>query len=283
MEIVLALGAAVSYGVSDFVGGILTRRMQVFVVFLLSQIVSFALLLVVVAVWAAPVSWRGVGWGAAAGVAGVAGTSLLYQGLAIGRMSVVAPITGVLGAGLPVVFGLAAGERPGPAALLGIVAGLVAVVVVTRAPDPAEPSGAEAAVRARQSIACALGGGVGFGLFYILLGRSPADSGLWPLLGTRISLVTLLALLVAARVRTLGLPGGIGLRLAGLGAVNTLADLLFLLASRGGLLSLVAVITSLYPAVTVGLAMLIVRERIARPQVAGLVVAAASVVLIAVG
>jgi hypothetical protein len=80
MEILLALAAAVSYGVSDFAGGVLTRRAHVFVVFLLSQLVSFALLLVVVALWADAVSWPGVGWGAAAGLAGVVGTSLLYQG-----------------------------------------------------------------------------------------------------------------------------------------------------------------------------------------------------------
>jgi drug/metabolite transporter (DMT)-like permease len=128
VEILLTMGAAVAYGVSDYTGGVLTRRAHVFVVFLLSQLVSFALLLAAVAVWAGPISWPGVGWGVAAGGAGVVGTSLLYQGLAIGRMSVVAPITGVLGAVLPVLFGLAIGERPGPAALTGILAGLVAVI-----------------------------------------------------------------------------------------------------------------------------------------------------------
>jgi drug/metabolite transporter (DMT)-like permease len=280
VEILLALAAAVSYGVSDFAGGVLTRRAHVFVVFLLSQLVSFALLLVVMMLWAGAVSWPGVGWGAAAGVAGVAGTSLLYQGLAIGRMSVVAPITGVLGAGLPVLFGLAVGERPGPAALAGIVLGLVAVVVITRAPDV---PGAAPRASSRQALLCALGGGIGFGLFYILLERSPLDSGLWPLLGTRISLVGLLGLLVAARRLPLRPPAGTGSSLVGLGVVNTAADLLFLLATRRGLLSLVAVITSMYPAVTVALAGLVLRERIAARQAAGLAVAAVSVGLIALG
>jgi drug/metabolite transporter (DMT)-like permease len=270
----------VSYGVSDFTGGVLTRRAHVFVVFLLSQLVSFALLLVAVTLWAGAVSWPGVGWGAAAGAAGVVGTSLLYQGLAIGRMSVVAPITGVLGAGLPVLFGLAVGERPGPAALAGIALGLVAVVVITRAPDaPA----AQPAASSRQAVACAFGGGLGFGLFYILLERSPVDSGLWPLLGTRVSLVVLLGLLVAARRLPLRPPAGMGPSLVGLGVVNTAADLLFLLATRRGLLSLVAVVTSMYPAVTVAMAGLVLRERIAGRQAAGLAVAAVSVVLIALG
>jgi drug/metabolite transporter (DMT)-like permease len=280
MEILLALGAAVSYGVSDFTGGILTRRAHVFVVFLLSQVVSLALLLVVVAVWADPVSWPGLAWGAVAGVAGVAGTSLLYEGLAIGRMSVVALVTGVLGAGLPVLVGMASAERPGPAALAGIVAGLVAVVVVTRSP---EPDPASATPQSRQAILCAFGAGIGFGLFYVLLQRSPVDSGLWPLLGTRISLVGLLALLVAARVRSRPRSGDMAFGLVGLGIVNTLADLLFLLATRSGFLSLVAVITSMYPAATVALAALVLRERLAGRQVGGLVVAAASVGLIALG
>jgi drug/metabolite transporter (DMT)-like permease len=280
VEILLAMAAAVAYGVSDFAGGVLTRRAHVFVVFLLSQLVSSALLLAAVALWADAVSWPGVGWGAAAGLAGVVGTSLLYQGLAIGRMSVVAPITGVLGAGLPVLFGLAAGERPGPAALAGIVLGLIAVVVITRAPDsPAAQTGA----RSRQAVTCAFGAGLGFGLFFILLERSPVDSGLWPLLGTRISLVGLLGLLVIARRRPVEVPTGMGLSLLGLGVVNTSADLLFLLATRRGLLSLVAVITSMYPAVTVALAGIVLRERIAGRQAAGLIAAAVSVALIALG
>jgi drug/metabolite transporter (DMT)-like permease len=280
MEILLALGAAASYGVSDFTGGVLTRRAHVLVVFLLSQLVSAALLLAVVMLWADAISWPGVGWGAAAGLAGVMGTSLLYQGLAIGRMSVVAPISAVVGAGLPVVFGLAVGERPGPAALAGIVMGLVAVVVITRAPDrPAVP----AAARSRQAIVCAFGSGVGFGLFYVLLERSPVDSGLWPLLGMRISLVGLLGLLVVVRRLPVRMPAGMGPSLLALGVVNTMADLLFLLATREGLLSLVAVITSMYPAVTVALATLVLGERIAGRQVVGLVVAAGSVALIALG
>jgi drug/metabolite transporter (DMT)-like permease len=292
MEIILALAAAVSYGVSDFAGGVLTRRAHVFVVFLLSQLASFALLVAAVALWADAISWPGVGWGAAAGLAGVVGTSLLYQGLAIGRMSVVAPITAVLGAGLPVLFGLALGERPGPVAWAGIVAGLVAVVVITRAPEPpatqpaASPPDAlavQAGARARQAIICAVGAGVGFGLFFVLLERSPADSGLWPMLGTRVSLVGVLSLLVAVRGLSVRVPARMGWSLLGLGVVNTMADLLFLLATRTGLLSLVAVITSMYPAVTVGLAWQVLGERIARRQAAGLVIAAVSVALIALG
>jgi drug/metabolite transporter (DMT)-like permease len=192
---------------------------------------------------------------------------------------------------LPVLVGLAAGERPGPAALTGIALGLVAVVVITLAPDPqAAATGAnpdhtvvKPAARSRQAIGCAFGAGVGFGLFFILLGRSPAGSGLWPLLGTRISMVVLLGLLVVLRGLSVRATGGMSMSLLGLGVVNTLADLLFLLATRGGLLSLVAVVTSMYPAVTVVLAGVALRERTNGRQVAGLAMAALSVALIALG
>jgi drug/metabolite transporter (DMT)-like permease len=124
---------------------------------------------------------------------------------------------------------------------------------------------------------------VGVGLFFVLLDHAPADSGLWPLLGTRISLASLLGLLVIVRRLSVRTPADMRLRLLGLGVVNTLADLLFLLATRRGLLSLVAVITSMHPAVTVTLAALVLRERIASRQAAGLLIAAASVALIVLG
>jgi drug/metabolite transporter (DMT)-like permease len=275
MEIVLAIAAAFAYGISDFGGGVLTKRMHVLVVFFLSQVVGLVVLLGAIAVVRDALSWPGVAWGAAAGVAGVVGTSLLYQGLAIGRMSVVAPITGVLGAGVPVAFGLATGDQPGALALAGMALGLVAVVVITRTPDQ------EPIQTSRQAVWCAVGAGLGFGTFYVLLQRSPADSGLWPMLGTRVSLVVLLV----AVLLVLRLPPrperGMVTRLVALGLVNLAADMLFLFATRQGLLSIVAVLTSLYPAVTIGLAAIVLRERVARVQLVGLLAAGVAVVLIA--
>jgi drug/metabolite transporter (DMT)-like permease len=289
VAVLLALGAALAYGVSDFVGGVLTRRAQVFVVVLLAQLIAITLLVVVVLVWGGAISWPGLWWGLAAGVAVVGGTSSLYQGLAIGRMSVVAPISGVLGAGLPVLFGLVLGERPGPAALAGIVVGLVAVVVITLTPEPApsetdgKPDVADAAAVRTRAIGYAFGAGVGFGLFFILLERSPSDSGFWPLLGTRISMVILLVALVLIRRLSLRPPSGTGLALLALGLLNLLSDLLYLLATRSGLLSLVAVITSMYPAATIALATIALRERLQARLVVGLGIAAVSVALIATG
>ncbi len=290
MEILLALSSAIAYGASDFTGGILTRRAHVFTVILLSQTVAFALLLLALPLWSGAFSWPAFGWGAAAGVGAFGGASLLYRGLAIGRMNVVAPITGVLSAAIPVLFGLAIGERPGVVALTGVVLGLVAVALVSRAPEGApsvEGSNPELDVHARVSprrgTTEAFGAGVGFALFFILLERAPAGSGLWPLAGTRASLIA--AVLSAAA--TVGAPMRVaraaGLTLVGLGFINVLADLLYLLATRAGLLSLVVVITSLYPAFTILLARLVLKERMIGQQMLGLALAAVGVALIAAG
>jgi drug/metabolite transporter (DMT)-like permease len=289
MEILLALGSAIAYGVSDFTGGVLSKRAHVLGVILLSQLVSSAILILVLPFWDGVFSWRAVQWGAAAGVAGMSGAALLYRGLAIGRMGVVAPITAVLAATVPVSFGLAIGERPGPAALIGIVVGLVAVVLVSSAGGP------NFADRASQTpplslmrpggsgVVEALGAGVGFGLFFILLDRAPEESGLWPLAGTRISMVASVSVLAAIAGASIRPAAEMVRSLIWLGFINLGADLLYLLATRGGLLSLVAVITSLYPAATVALARAFLNERMVQQQLLGVGFAALSVTLIALG
>jgi drug/metabolite transporter (DMT)-like permease len=218
-------------------------------------------------------------------VAGIAGAALLYRGLAIGRMSVVAPITAVLAAVIPLSFGLAMGERPGSLALMGVLVGLAAVTLISRSPEPDFANGPEETpTPARswlggQGVVEALGAGVGFGLFFILLERAPDDSGLWPLAGTRISFIACALLAAVAGVTTRPSTGMVH-SLVWLGFINLVADLLYLLATRAGLLSLVAVITSLYPAATVALARVVLDERMVKQQLVGVVCAALSVTLI---
>ena len=288
MEIVLALGSAVAYGVSDYTGGVLTKRARVFNVILISQLVSCVLFALVLPFWSGAFSWPGVGWGALAGVAGVSGAALLYRGLAIGRMGVVAPITAVLAAALPVAYGLARGERPGWVPLTGVVLGFVAVVLISRASEPGSRSADESNDRPppvseqnNQGVVEALGAGTGFGLFFILLARAPEGSGLWPVVGTRASMLTSIALLAVVTGTAVRPRAGTGPGLVLLGFTNLGADLLFLLATRAGLLSLVAVITSLYPAATIALARVLLNERMVRLQIVGVALAALSVVLIA--
>lgn len=285
MEIVLALASATAYGVSDFIGGFVTKRAQVFSVVLASQLVSVGILVVVVPFWEGAYSADAMYWGVAAGVGGLSGAALLYRGLAVGRMGVVAPVTAVLAAAIPVIFGLATGERPSTIGIAGIVVGLGAVVLISSSPEPAAADREEfpppALVRPRLAgVAEAFGAGASFGLFFILLDRAPDDSGIWPLVGTRVSLLAgaaLMVLVAGAAPRAAGL----GRPVIVLGFINLVADLLFLLATREGLLSLVAVITSLYPAATVALARAVLKERMVKQQLVGVAFAAVSVTMIA--
>ncbi len=286
MEVVLALASAAGYGVSDFIGGFVTKRAQVFSVILASQLVSVAILALLVPFWESAYSANAIYWGAAAGVGGLSGAALLYRGLAIGRMGVVAPVTAVLAAAIPVVFGIAIGERPSTIGIAGIVVGLGAVVLISSSPEPAAAGDNEqfpppALLRPRLAgVAEAFGAGISFGLFFILLDRAPDDSGIWPLAGTRISLLAgaaLMVLVAGAAPRAAGL----GRSVIVLGVINLAADLLFLLATREGLLSLVAVITSLYPAATVVLARIVLNERMVKQQLSGVALAAVGVTLIA--
>jgi drug/metabolite transporter (DMT)-like permease len=286
VEIVLALGSAIAFGVADFGGGVLSKKAHVFTVILLSQLTASVVVLAVLPFWDGVFSWQALGWGAAAGVAGMAGVAFLYRGLAIGRMGVVAPITAVLAAAIPVSFGLAIGERLGTIALIGVTAGLLAVVLIARTPAPVDSKESsnrivEPSVRWPRGLSEAMGAGVGFGVFFILLERAPDESGLWPLVGTRLSIVPIVALSALIAGASFRPIEGTGLWLMALGVVNLGADLLYLLATRAGLLSLVAVITSLYPAGTVALARITLDERMVKQQMLGVGFAALSVTLIA--
>jgi drug/metabolite transporter (DMT)-like permease len=223
-----------------------------------------------------------LGWGAGGGLVGGIGVLLLYRGLAVGTMSVVAPITAVLAAAVPVAVGLVDGERPSALALVGIPVALLAIALLAR--DPAdtdhadEDGGAEGAAPA--VLLTAMGAGLGFGLFFVALDRAGDDAGMWPLVagrGASVALFALIALLVRS-VRA----GGSAAR-EGTTPWLLLACGIFLLATHEGLLTLVAVLGSLYPASTVVLATSLTHERLARVQVVGVVLALVAVVLITLG
>ena len=279
MAIVLALGSALVYGAADFLGGLLSRRWGAVTVAFLSQILgALPLMGALLLISGGEPSSEALAWGGAAGVAGAAGVTLLYRGLAVGRMSVVAPVTAVEAAAIPVVFGLMSGERPRLLALGGVALALIAVALVSRTPE--EESAASEVPRVPHGLLAALGAGLSFGAFFILLERAPHSSGLWPLVGTRTtSLLGLGALAVGTKAplrvgrRSLG-------RIAATGAMDVTANVLFLLASRRGLLSLVAVITSMYPASTVALARLTLGERVTGVQAVGLACAVVAVTMI---
>lgn len=271
----LALLSAVTFGGADFLGGLATRASnRVFAVVVLSQMAGLAIVLVTLAFVGGDLVEQDIGWAAGAGVAGSAGLVLLYRGLAIGTMSVVAPLSAVLGAVVPVTWGLLTGERPSSVALVGIPLALIAIALVSGARFGSFDRG--------PGVAEGIGAGVGFGVFFILIANSES-SELWTLTFARfasISVIFVIARLARASLR----PGpGTWHLIVGAGSFDMIANLFFLMAERRGLLTLVSVITALYPASTVLLARVVLHERLSRSQMIGLVLAAAGVGLISLG
>ena len=284
MAIVFGLAAALTYGAADFVGGLASRRAPLLSVVLLSQIAGTGLLLAALPFFLDPgPTGPALAWGAASGAAGATGVLFLYRGLAAGSMSVVAPITAVEAAGVPVIWGLATGERPAAVAVAGVLVALIAVVLVAGY-EPAGAAGeARVPVLRRPGVTDALLAGASFGLFFILLDKSGDGAGLWPLVGARATSLTLLTALVLVRRHKLVASPGTRSAIVAAGVLDFAANLLYLLSTREGLLSIVAVLTSLYPASTVLLARIFLGERIGRFQMVGLGAAVAGVVMMAAG
>ena len=276
MALILALSSAVLYGTADFLGGLAARRAAALAATVVAQ--GLGLVLVVLALPFFPAalpSATGALWGVAAGLTGGTGVALLYYGLRVGRMSVVAPVTAVCSITIPVLVGLFLGERPGPLALAGILVAVVSVALISRHEEPA------GAPRDRdRSLAIALGSGVAIGAFLVCLARAGTDSGLWPLVIARAaSTVALAAAARLARV-SLAIPRNVLPLVAACGAIDVVANALYLVAARGGPLGLVATLASLYPASTVLLARIVLGERLRLVQSLGLACAAAAIVLI---
>jgi drug/metabolite transporter (DMT)-like permease len=216
--------------------------------------------------------------GAGAGFAGGAGVLLLYRGLASGAMTLVAPVTAVTAAVLPLVAGLALDRWPGTVALAGVGCAIVAIGLVSLVSGGRGPVSTGHPSRL---IGIALAAGAAFGLFYTLLGQAGDGSGLWPLVGAQLASTTLVAGLAWRRRVSLRLPGP-ALRWAmAAGVLDMVANAFYLFAVQQGLLSVVAPVASLYPVSTVLLALTVDRERLRPVQVTGLGLAATALVLVA--
>ena len=274
MAVVLGLLAALAYGISDFVGGRTSARFNVWAVVAWGQSVALVGMLVALPFLPGRITASAVIWGALAGLGSGVGSIALYRGLATARMNVVAPLSGVVAAALPVLFGLVVGERPHPIALGGVVLALGAIVLVSlaRAEDCSERS---------SGVVAGLLAGLGFALLFVGLQRPGDQAGARPLLFAEIAAVSLIFGTALVKRAPLRLPRG---ALAGTGVAGALAfaaTLLYLFATRHGLLSIVAVLVSLYPALTVILAAVVLHERSTRLQILGMIGAALSVALIA--
>jgi drug/metabolite transporter (DMT)-like permease len=271
----LALGASLSYGVGDFLGGLTSRRVHVLTVLALSQLTGAA----AVAVWAALErdAFLGVGATAAActaGLCGALGLAALYRGMAIGAMGVVAPISSVAAA-IPVAYGLARGERPSPLQILGLLVALAGLLLVSRTPG--------AVRRFAAGFGLALLAALGFGFYFVFMSTAADESVPWGVLVARSTSVTVALAVVAAARISLRPERALLAPIAVVGICDVGANVLFAFASTRGLLSVVSVLTSLYPAVTAALAALLLHERLGRMQLAGATAVLAGAALLSAG
>ena len=279
MAFLLALASSVLYGTADFRGGFASRRAAVVAVTALSQAAGLALLLAALPFVPGMVRASDLAWAVAAGLTGSGGVVLLYRALALGTVSAVAPLVSLVAIAVPVAVGLAAGERPGGAALTGIALGAAAVVLLGRTAERDAPPSREST----RVLPIAIASGVLIGGFLVCIGRIGAGCGLLPLVVARGTGTALFALLALVRRTPLRPALAAWPLAAGCAAADVSANVLFLLAAQRGAMSVVATIVSLAPASTVLLAQLVLRERLARAQQAGVVLALVAVGLLARG
>ena len=277
MAALLALLSSLTWGSADFLGGLASRRVGALRVLTVSYPAGFIAILPI-AIWVLPgdPSMDIVGWAVAAGAVGAIGMVMFYGALARGTMGIISPLTAVMSAGIPVIVGLALGETLGWLAILGVLAAVVAVILISR----------ERGVHLRSSplsLGLALGSGVGFGFYLTVLGLAPIDSGIWTATIARAvsSVLVIAAAVLALRPRwNSPFPWVIALFA---GSLDALANGIFQLAAQRGDLAIVAVIGSLYPAATLFLARVILRERMSGIQAGGVALALAAIIALSIG
>lgn len=277
LALAISLASAFSWGVSDFLGGVQSRRLPVLGVLAVSQPAGLILIALIIPLTGAdPISADKLIVAFLAGAASLGGLGAFYAAMAMGTVSVVAPIA-ALGVVVPVAVGLAVGEAPAPIQLAGLVPAMAGVVILSYEDDSAH-------VRVvRRSIVLAIVAGLGFGVFFTGLDLAAADRPGWAILAVRVGgVTTVAAALLVARPRLDAVPAAAPVLIT-IGAFDVLANALFAVASTKGVLPVVAVGGSMYPAFTVALAHGVLGERLARIQWAGVVLALAGVVMIAVG
>lgn len=278
VAVALGLAASVSWGLADFIGGTKSRALDLLAVLVVSQGVALVVLLVAVAVRAeGPPGGGSLLYAAGAGAAGVAGLAALYRGLAVGAMAVVAPIA-ALGAGIPVVVGVATGDRPGAVQVAGIVLALAGVALAAREEAP-DGGGARLAVGAGLAAAAALG----IGLFLVGMDTAGDEDVLWALTAARLTSVVALVLAVLVTRPDVAAARPHLWAVAAIGLLDLGANALFTVAATEGLVSVASVCSSLYPVVTIALAATLLGERVRPVQRLGVLLVMLGVVGIAGG
>ncbi|HEY2490745.1 MAG TPA: DMT family transporter [Streptosporangiaceae bacterium] len=299
LAVLLALASAAGYGASDFAAGLAARRASVLMVTFIATVCSLVLTVMVLP-WAAghAPSAAALGWGVAAGLGGMSGALALYLGFRHAAFSVAGPISAVSAAGLAVIVGVLLGERPPALSLAGIAVALPAIVLVslTAAPpgetsDSATPDPAAAhpaTHRTWPGVAWGLAAGTGFALLFVGLNRAGSGAGIWPVFSGVAAESVVLACLVALtrgfrNILTDVRSSDTAVLALLTGVTGSGATIAYFFATQHGFLAITAVLTSLYPAITIGLARALVHERLSATRLAGLILAGASVTLIALG
>jgi drug/metabolite transporter (DMT)-like permease len=285
--VVLALASAAAWGSADFGAGLAGRRAALFGVILFSQLAGCGLALGIAAIIGESVPGpTELAIAAVAGVIGGIGIGALYGGLATGRMGVVAPISGVLTAVVPVSAGIVLEGLPGVGVLVGIGLALVAVVLVATAPADGGGSGRAAVGRFRgipDDVLTAIVAGVALGLLTLALGQLPAGSVFGPLVVVRLVEATVVGLVIIAARRSWRLPRSVWPLILVVGCLDMAGNALFILAAQAGRLDVAAVLSSLYPVATLILAAIVLKERVAGVHAIGVAVAMIAIVLVRIG
>ncbi len=277
MAIFVGLLVAASFGSSDFLGGIASRRDSTLTVLAWAQLTALVGAVTVALIWGGPITADAVLLGAGAGLLNMIALGCLYQGLAIGEIGQVAPAAAVIGAVIPVAWGLIIGERPPALALVGVGLAVIAAALISADRDERHAEGA------RTALGLAVLAGIGFGTSFILFSDSSHHPGFWPVLSARIAAVIGVWLIVLIRraPKTLANPSR---RLAAsAGLLDVTATTLLIVAVRTGLTAVVAPVASLAPGFTVMHARWYLHEKLSRLQTVGLLMALVGLCLIAVG
>ncbi|GAB3279585.1 EamA family transporter [Actinocorallia lasiicapitis] len=289
MVTLLALSAALVFGVADFLGGAASRRASALSVLLVSIPIGLTVLAVGALLLGDGPTVQGVAWGLGSGLLSGLGFLCFYRALAKGPMSVVAPVSALAGALVPVIVGVGRGEQLDGRVLIGVLLCMGAIGLVSM--EPAKPAATVRGPWFTSGPALAAFSGTMFGLFFVLIREAGDQSGLWPLVASRVGvLAAILAAVLLLAVRGVQRVDFRPLRdrvtiwmVIGAGALDVVANMAYFKATNAGLLSVVAVLTSLYPAITVLLARIVYGERLQAVQRIGMVVALTGVALVTTG
>lgn len=294
MAILLSLLTASLYGVGDFLGGLSARRAPIIQIIVGAHALGFFGALAASLLLADAFTWQDLAIGAAAGVFGGLGLALLYRGLAVGPMSVIAPITAISAAAVPAFWDVLTGGRLSPLAWIGVAVAVLAIGLVSTGSDDAAssihpdfPATAQAAASAvsGRAVAEALASGASFGILFILFAAADPATAPWPSVGARIATVIPLAtyLFVKKPRSQLVLDRTTILLIAGAGIMDTASNVFFIFAAKHGQLTTVSVLVALYPVATIIMAWIFLSERIASVQRVGLGLTLGAIALIAAG